>query len=77
MSQCRNQEEIKRNENENQWFKLWEAGKEVPRGKFILVQSYLWKKEKSQKKQSNLTSKGTVKKKRGKKKYKLRPLQSE
>ena len=38
---------------------LWDAAKAVLRGKFIAIQSYLKKQEKSQIKKSNLTSKAT------------------
>ena len=37
---------------------LWDAAKAVLRGKFIAIESYLKKQEKSNK-QSNLTPKGT------------------
>ena len=57
-------EEIKNcletNENENTTVqKLWEAAKEVLRGRFIAIQSYLRKQEKSQIKKPNFTPKAT------------------
>ena len=53
MGQKRNQREIKNylkaNENENTTYQnLSDAAKEVLRGKFIAIQSYLKKQEKSQ-----------------------------
>ena len=48
---------LKTNENENTTYQnLWDAAKAVLRGKFIVIQFYLKKQEKSQ---SNLTPKGT------------------
>ena len=57
-------EEIKNcletNENENTTIqKLWEAAKEVLRGRFIAIQSYLRKQEKSQIKKPNFKPKAT------------------
>ena len=54
-------EEIKKylrtNDNENMTIQnLWDAAKAVLRGKFIAIQAYLKKQEKSQ---SNVTPKGT------------------
>ena len=53
MGHWRNQREIKKyletNENENTTIQnLWDAAKAVLRGKFVAVQSYLRKQEKSQ-----------------------------
>ena len=56
-------EEIKKyletNDNENLMIQnTWDAAKALLRGKFIAIQSYLKKQEKSQIKKSNLTPKG-------------------
>ena len=40
---------------------LWDAAKEVPRGKFIAIQSYLKKQEKTSNRQPNFTPKTTGK----------------
>ena len=53
MDQTRNQEEIKKqmktNENEKTMFQnLWDTAKTILIGKFIAIQAYLKKKEKSQ-----------------------------
>ena len=55
-----NQKIPRDNDNENKMIQnLWDAAKVVLRGKFIAIQAYLKKKEKSQIKKSNLTPKGT------------------
>ena len=45
---------------------LWDAAKSVLRGKFIAIQAYLKKQEKSQINQSNLIPKGTRERRRNK-----------
>ena len=48
------------NENENTTIQtLWDAAKAVLRGKYIAIQAYLKKQEKSQNTKSNSTPKGT------------------
>ena len=66
-------EEIKKyletNDNENTMVQnLWDTAEAVLRGKFIAIQSYLRKQEKISNKQPNLTSKGTRKRQKKKKK---------
>ena len=51
---------LETNENGNMMIQnLWDAAKAVLRGKFIAIQAYFKKEEKSQIKQSNFTPKGT------------------
>ena len=56
-------EEIKRyletNENENKIQNLWDIGKAILRGKFIVFQASLKKTRKSSNKRCNFTLKGT------------------
>ena len=56
-------EDIKRyletNDNENTIQNLWDAGKTILRGKFIVLQDYLKKQEKCSNKPSNFTLKET------------------
>ena len=56
INQKENDKNLETNENENTTYQnLWDAAKAVLRGKFIAIQTYFKKQEKSQ---SNLTPKG-------------------
>ena len=55
---------LETNDNENTTQNLWDAAKAVLREKFIAIQSYLKKQEKTSNRQPNFTPKTTGKRRR-------------
>ena len=64
---------LETNDNENRTTQnLWDAAKAVLRGKFIAIQSYLKKQEKTSKRQAKFTPKATGKKEQKSSKISIR-----